>query len=228
MRRQRRSCRMSQLWFVDRSKSNVDRSEVLPTGASFYRQEQSWRPFQPLERLERPVWAAWGPIWAAWEPGKPVWTRLTWPQDGVLSTRAMPTGGRFCRQAHCFVDKGLRQAHWFIDRSNPGDHPGRWSGLKGLCGRLGVLSGRPGSLGNLSGPVRHGHKTVFCRQKQCRQKESFADRRIVLSTKAFLEAVPAAGAACEACLGGLGAYQGGLEAWEACLGVLLWRVWASC
>ena len=113
-----------------------------------------------------------------------------------LSTgaRAMSTGGRFCRQAH-----------WFIDRSNPGDHPGRWSGLKGLCGRLGGLSGRPGSLGNLSGPVRHGHKTVFCRQKQCRQKEGFADRRIVLSTRAFdrriclstraiLETIPAAGA----------------------------------
>ena len=140
LRRQKQSWRMSQLWFVDRSKSNVDRSEVLPTGASLYGQEQSWRPFQPLERLERPVWAAWGAIWAAWEPGKPVWARLTWPQDGVLSTRAMPTGGRFCRQAHCFVDKGI-----------PGSCSSSWGGLRSLFGRPGGLSGQPGSLGNLSG-----------------------------------------------------------------------------
>ena len=53
------------------------------TGALFYRQEQSWRPFQQLERPEKPDWAAWGPIWAAWKPGKPVWARLTWPQGGV-------------------------------------------------------------------------------------------------------------------------------------------------
>ena len=51
---------------------------------------------------------------------------------------------------------------------------------------------------------------VFCRLEQCRQEQGFAARRIGLSTRAFLEAIPAVGAACLGCLG----------AWEACLGGL--------
>ena len=52
----------------------------------------------------------------------------------------MSTRGRFCRQAHYFVDKGI-----------PGSCSSSSGGLRSLFGRPGGLSGRPGSLGSLSG-----------------------------------------------------------------------------
>ena len=68
-------------------------------------------------------------------PGRPG-ARLTWPQGGVLWTRAMVTGARFCRQPHCFIGSNI-----------PGGRSSNWDGLRSLFGRLG------GYLGGPEGPV---------------------------------------------------------------------------
>ena len=103
----------------------------------------------------------------------------------VLSTRAMWTGARFCRQEHCFVD-----------RSTPEGCPSSWDGLEaclgglgaclggllaclgGLRARLGGLRaclsrfGRPGRLsgrpGRLSGPVQPAWAHVWSANRQVR------------------------------------------------------------
>ena len=73
--------------------------------------------------------------------------------------KVLPAGTLFCRQGHSrivFSTGAILEAIpaiIFIDKSNPGCHANNWNGLRSLFGRPGGLSGRPGNLGNLSGPV---------------------------------------------------------------------------
>ena len=120
----------------------------------------------------------------------------------VLSTRAMSTGARFCRQGHSW--RPLQQlGPCLADKNNVGrskvlptgamfcrqEHP--WRPFQQL--------GRPG------GPIWAALEPVWPAWGpfEIATRRCFVDRSNVLWTGAALEAVPAAGATWEACLGGL-------------------------
>ena len=147
----------------------------MPTGAMFWRQEQSFVDRSHVVAIET------------------ILEVVRVDKGKMLSTEAMSTGAVFCRQEPCCGDSipggcPCRQgqdvwaawelgapvwAAWellwtawgsfdmatrwcFVDRSNvdrsiPGGRSSSWGGLRGLFRRPGGLSGQPRGLGSLSG-----------------------------------------------------------------------------